>query len=456
MDRFVTKALNKKQKERYQSATQLSRDLKKLKQDLQQDSRLKEWLKTVPSRKDGVQTPPLATLSTVSGAHAADTSPLQSHPTSTVEYLVREIKTHRTLAFAALMVVVCSALGLTYFFRNRTSSNVPYKSATFISASANPTPNQGTTNKEAYRYYVQGKNLFNKRNPESDKKAIENFEQAILLDPNFALAYVGLAKAYHGMVGLGSGSPRIEHEKAKQAVKKALELDNNLAEAYAVRGITNYSYEWDFVAAEEDLTTAIELEPNNSTVQWGHAFLCAYSGRFEQALKEIETAQAIEPGTVIYERDRGRILYYWRRYDEAIIQLTRSLELKSDAGSIWLVRSYEMKGDYSAAFEVFIKNQKDPQRIEAYRTAYETAGWQGLRRKFLEFSLLDEQNIGGVKLYQIAVLFAQLGDKDQAFAYLNKVAEGRWWQIVVLNVDPQLDPLRGDPRFTELLRLVRR
>ena len=114
-----------------------------------------------------------------------------------------------------------------------------------------------------------------------------------------------------------------------------------------------------------------------------------------------------------------------------------------------------MKGDYPAAFEAFMKTQKDPQRLEAFRTAYETAGWQGVQRKFLEFSILDEQKGEGVNNYQIAIAFAQLGEKDQAFAYLNKLVEERSWQIATLNVDPQVDPLRGDPRFNELLRLVR-
>ena len=115
-----------------------------------------------------------------------------------------------------------------------------------------------------------------------------------------------------------------------------------------------------------------------------------------------------------------------------------------------------MKGNYAAAFEAFMKTQKDPQRIDAYRTAYETGGWQGVQRKFLEFSILAEQNGQGVNNYQVAIAFAQLGEKEQAFAYLNKVVEERSWQISPLHVDPQVDPLRGDPRFDELLRLVRR
>ncbi len=115
-----------------------------------------------------------------------------------------------------------------------------------------------------------------------------------------------------------------------------------------------------------------------------------------------------------------------------------------------------MKGDYAAAFEAFMRTQKDPQRIESYRTAYETGGWQGVQRKFIEFSKLDEQKGSGVNNYQIAIAFVRLGEKDQAFAYLNKLVEERSWQISTLDVDPQLDPLRGDPRFNELLRVVRR
>ena len=462
LDRFVTKALQKKQKERYQTADQLAHDLRDLKQELQQDSRLKEWLKTVPSRKDGVGMLPLASLAAVSGAQlvsletrpGVETSPLQSLPTSTAEYLIREIKTHRTLAFAVAIVVVCGAIGLTYFLQNRTNSKSLSKSDSLILALASPTPNRGTTNEEAYRHYLQGKNLVNTR--ANDKKAIEYFEQAIRLDPNYAHAYAGLAYAYVGLAGMGGGSPRIENEKAKQAVNKALELDSTLGEAYAVRGIINFGYEWDFVAAEKDLATAIELDPNNDTAQWGHALLCSHSGRFEQALKEIETAQAIAPGTARHERDRGRILYYARRYDEAIVQLSRSLELRKALGSIWVSRAYVMKGDYSAAFEAFMRTQEDPERIQAYRTAYETGGWQGVQRKFLEFSILAQQKGQGVNNYQIAIAYAQLGEKDQAFAYLNKVVEERSWQISPLYVDPQVDALRGDPRFDELLRNIRR
>jgi serine/threonine protein kinase len=474
LNRFVTKALHKNQKQRYQTAGELARDLKNFKRKLQQDSRLKAWLKSVPSsglgvtgaKMTGAQASSLAkasateTVALQSKASATETLALQSRPTSTAEYLVREIKTHRTLALAASIVVLLTAIGLTYFFWNRTNSNVSSMSVTPISASANPTPNHGTSNEEAYRYYLQGKNLTNQRTAETHKKAIENFEQAIRIDPNFARAYAGLANVYH--LG-GTGGPRmegivwrIEQEKAKQAVKKALELDSNLAEAYAVRGAINTDYEWDFAAAENDLTTALQLEPNNDIAHFANALLCAYRGRFEQALKEIETALTIAPGAVSYEAERGKILYFARRYDEAITQSARSIELNPPVGTIWLSRAYEMKGNYAAAFESFLKTEKDPQRVEAFRTSYEIGGWQGVQRKFIEFSKLDEQQGKVVNNYKMAITFAQLGDKEQALVYLNKLVAERSWQVPMLTVDPQVDPLRGDPRFEELLKLIRR
>ena len=457
LDRFVTKALHKNQKQRYQTAGELARDLKHLKQQLQQDTGLKAWLKVVPSSGVGVTG---AQASSLAKPSATETVALQSHPTSTAEYLVREIKTHRALVWAASIVVLLTAIGLTDFFRNRANSNVSSKSVTPISASASPTPNHGTSNEEAYRYYLQGKNLTNQRTAETHKKAIENFEQAIRIDPNFARAYAGLANVYH--LG-GTGGPRmegivwrIEQEKAKQAVKKALELDSNLAEAYAVRGAINTAYEWDFAAAEKDLTKALQLEPNNDIAHFAHALLCAYRGLFEQALKEIETALTIAPGAVSYELERGKILYFARRYDEAIIQTARSIELNRDLGTIWLSRAYEMKGDYSSAFEAFLKTQKDSQQIEAFRTAHEIGGWQGVQRKFIESSKLDEQQGKVVNNYKMAITFAQLGEKEQALVYLNKLVAERSWQIPMLTVDPQVDSLRGDPRFEELLKLIRR
>ena len=459
LDRFVAKTLRKNQKERYRTAGELARDLNNLKQELRQNSASKQWLKSVPCRKHGVNLPAVEPLNTVSEKHqipietraAAETAAIESHPTSSAEYIVREIKSHRSLALGSV-IVVFAVIAVAYFFTQRASPSVASHSTTTLSVLANPTQKRGTNNEEAYRYYLQGRNLIIQRN--ASKEAVDDFEQAIRLDPNYAHAYAGLAYAHFGM-GTAGGSPRIENEKAKEAVKKALELDSSLAEAYAVRALLESHYDWDFPAAEKDLNTALELEPSNDTAHWVNACLYAYTGRFELALKEIEAAQVVAPGTHMYERERGKILYYARRYDEAILQLTRHVELRPEAGQIWLSRAYEMKGDHARTFEAFIQTQKDPQRVEAFRTTFETSGWRGVTRKFTEFSLLDEQNGKAVNNYKIAIAFAQLGEKDQALLYLNKLVAERSWLVTQLKVDPQVDPLRGDTRFDALLKVIR-
>jgi serine/threonine protein kinase len=453
LERMVTRALRKNQKERYQTANQLAHDLKKLKEELQLEARLKGFLEGVPSSKErttkserqtGAQTSPLAALATVTVAlQSPDTS---AHPTSSAEYLVREIKTHRTLAIAALVIIVFGAIGLTYLYKKRNSSRASQTNASGLSASANPTPKRGTTNDEAYRYYIQGRNLINQRNPAEVKRAAENFEEAIRLDPNFAQPYAGLGNAY---VSLG------DTPKAKEAIQKALELDNNLAEAYAVRGFVSLTYDWDFTSAEKDVRRALELEPENDWAHWVQSMVLAETGTFDEALKAIETAQALAPGTAVYERDRGRILYYGRRYDEAIVQLKRAIELKRDFHSAWswIVRAHEMKGDQAGAFNWFIewREFKKFEGTEEYRQAYEADGWMGVKRKFLDFVRLGK-DYPGMDKYEIAGNLAQLGETDEAFLYLNKSMDKREWEIVTLNIDPYLDGLRGDPRFRELVK----
>ncbi len=447
LDQFVTKALRKNQKERYQAAGQLARDLKEFKQGLQRDSQLSQWLKTVPSRKDGAQVRPLSRSATVTGAHpvrveqgaATETTPVESHPTSSAEYLVHEIKTHRTLALAASAILVLGMIGLIYVFKNRAGRS----SASLSPANAAPTPNRGTTNDEAYRNFLQGRNLMNTRNPADAKKAIEYFQEAIRLDPNYAQPYAGLALAYF------SGP------KADAAVEKALQLDSNLAEAYAVRGFITLTFRWDFTAAEKDLVHAIELEPGNDMAHWVYGLVLADTGRFDQAMKEVETAQAIAPGTPVYERDRGRILYSARRYDEAIVQLKRAIEIRPDshAGFSWIVRAHEMKGDQAGARDWFIRwrESNHPDLVEEYRKAYAAGGWLAVKRKFLDF-VKDGKDYPDMHAYEIAGNLILLGETTEAFSYLNRAVEKHEWEIGMLNIDPFLDSVRNDPRFAELLK----
>lgn len=328
--------------------------------------------------------------------------------------------------------------------------------ARFAAVPNKTTAKRGTTNEEAYRLYLQGKNLTAKRSGADAQKAVEYFEQAIRLDPNFALAYAGMANAYSATGTLRAGRALEAYEKARAALNKAVELDGNLADVYAVRGELKLFYEWDFAGAEKDLTTAIELEPNNDLAHGTYAMWLNHHGRFEEALAEIEIALEIDPNSLEHQRERGRYFYFSRRYDEAIVHLERVLEVDENFNTAygWLCRAYEMKGDYAGAFKWLMKDQKqrNPERINDYQKAYETGGWQNVNRKILEFEKLNEQTASNY--YRIARQHALLSEKEQAFEYLNKALETRQTQMIMLKVEPAFDYLRDDPRFDALLSRV--
>jgi DNA-binding winged helix-turn-helix (wHTH) protein/tetratricopeptide (TPR) repeat protein len=332
----------------------------------------------------------------------------------------------------------------------------------FATTTGDSMAKRGTNNEEAYRLYLQGKNMMMKRNRTDFKKSIEYFEQAIRLDPNYASAYAGLAGASIGaeISNVNAGRDAAEKaqsaEKIKETLAKSLQLDTNLAEAYAVRGQLDFLHDWNLDGAEKNLLRAIELEPNNDHAHWLYSLVLAYRGRFDEAIKKVETAQAIYPGALMYMRDRGRYLYYARRYDEAIEQLNRVIDLDEDFVTAygWLWRSYELTGDTDAAYRTFIKHRQKtrPDRAEIFQKAYESGGWQAVRRKQLEINKTAANN--GDAYFEMARLSAVLGEKDEAFEFLNKAIEQRDWQMIMLNVEPTLDSLRGDPRFDELVRRV--
>ena len=329
--------------------------------------------------------------------------------------------------------------------------------ARFATTSSSPLAKRGTTNEAAYRLYWQGRNLIYKRTAADSRKAVEYFQEAVRLDPNYALAYSGMAHAYIASGNFGGGVPREEYAKAKEAVTKALELDNNLAEGNTVLGELKVIYEWDFAGAEKDLLRGIELDPNSDLAHEQYGSYLANRGRFDEAIAEVKTALEIDPNSHQNTLTFGRILYLARRYDEAIIQLKQVIEVNKDAlaayGFLWT--TYEMKGDEAQAYEWFIKLQKrtNPERSAPFQNAYETEGWQGVRLKNLELEKLKEQK-PSVNYYRLARQCVLIGDTEQAFEYLNKAIEKRHGQLGMLNVEPAFDNLRSDPRFDELVRRV--
>jgi DNA-binding winged helix-turn-helix (wHTH) protein/tetratricopeptide (TPR) repeat protein len=239
----------------------------------------------------------------------------------------------------------------------------------------NGSPKQYTTNEEAYRLYLQGTSLADKRTRKDYDKAIEYFEQAVNLDPNYAPAYAGLANVHTAIGGSGNGSIE-DFRKAQAAIEKALTIDDNLAEAHSYSGEIKVNYEWDFAGAEREHRKAIELNPNSSAAHRMYALLLGFLGRFDEANAEIKIAIDLEPASVLNHKIYGQILYYARRYDEAVVQLKRTIEMDADhiGAYNFLVSSYRMKGEDERAFEWFVRSrtqQKDnAEQIQPWKTIY--------------------------------------------------------------------------------------
>jgi DNA-binding winged helix-turn-helix (wHTH) protein/tetratricopeptide (TPR) repeat protein len=326
--------------------------------------------------------------------------------------------------------------------------------ARFAAVPNKTTARRGTDNEEAYRLYLHGKNLTARRNQADAKKAIEYFEQAVRLDPNYALAFAGIAHAYSAIGTLGGFQIQREvYEKAHAALNKAAELDAESADVYAIRGELKLK-EWDFTGAENDLKKAIELEPNNDLARSDYAMWLSHHGRFDESLAEIEIALEIDPNSLEYQRERGRFFYFARRYDEAITHLERVLEIDKNFTTTlhWLILACEKKGDYDAAFKWNMEEYKrlKPERTDELQKAYETGGWEIFRRKILEFEKIDKKD----NFYRFARHHALLGEKEQAFENLNIALERRQTSMTMLKVEPAFDSLRDDPRFDELLMRV--
>ncbi len=310
-----------------------------------------------------------------------------------------------------------------------------------------------TENVEAYQLYLKGRFYWNKRTPEALKRAVEYFNQAIALDPSYALAYAGLADAYVMKFDYRVLPSREAIPQAREAALKALSLDDGLAEAHASLGLILHWGDYDFAGAEREFKRAIELNPNYASAHQWYGSLLTSLGRTEEALVEHRRAVEIEPLSLVMNYTYASSLYFARRYDEAIAQAKKTLEL--DANSLgtyfWLGSAFVSKGDYAQAVDAFAKSRElrgDPEAAELMRKNFAKGGWQ----MFLRGVLKDEATVDSP--YTLAQVHILLGNKDEAFAQLNKSYDVREPDLMRLKVDPRLDALRDDPRFQDLLRRV--
>ena len=319
---------------------------------------------------------------------------------------------------------------------------------------------QPTENSQAHEFYLKGRYFWNKRTANDLKTATTYFQQAIDKDSNYALAYAGLADSYGLLPDFGAGSPQESYPPARTAATKAIKLDDTLAEAHTALAWVLLAYDLDFDGSTREFRRAIELNPNYAMAHhWLGVGPLVQSGRFDDAIAECKRAVELDPLSLINNADLGSTYSWARRYDEAIEQLRKTLEM--DPGfyyAHWVLGlAFEAKGALDTAIEEYQKARAlndDPQVLALLGHAYASSGNKTEAVKILEqLKELSKQRY--VSAYSLAIVYLGLGDKEKALRWLEKSYQDRAGiDITTIKVDPFLDPLRGDPRFEELVAKV--
>ncbi len=316
-----------------------------------------------------------------------------------------------------------------------------------------------TANAEAYQLYLKGRYFWNKFTPADHRKAAEFFNQAIAKDPGYALAYVGLADTY-GASATNSWIPSKEgYLKSKAAVRKALEIDDTLAQAHTTLGAMNMFSDLDWEAAEREYKRAIELNPNYELTYELYSYLLSALGRPDEAIAMAQRGLELDPLSALLSEDVAGAYYSARQYDQAIKQIQKTLEIEPNRPGehIHLGNVYEQKGMYEEAIAEYQKaisvSERTSNILGFLGHAYAASGKRNEAVKILnEMKEMSKQKY--VSSYDLAILYTGLGDKDKALEQLNHAYEERDGWIICLRVEPLFDPLRSDPRFQDLIRRI--
>lgn len=312
--------------------------------------------------------------------------------------------------------------------------------------------------RDAYPLYLKGRFHWNKSTVPSIRKAIEYFEQAIEKDPAYALAWAGLSDCWAALAmdRFAAVPPREGLPKAKAAAKKALEIDERLAEAH-----TSLAYaevlDWEWTEAERAFRRAIKLDPDYALAHRFHGFLLGALGRFEESIAEFERALALDPLSLIINSDYGWALYLARRHDAAIDQLLRTIEMDSAFAQayLWLGLAYHAAGRLTESAEAFSEGARltngSPTMLGGVALARAQAGDTTEAERILA-EMKERAKTGYVPMVAMVQLHLALGDIDGTFEWLEKAFEYRASFLVPMKVYPFLDPIREDPRFREMLR----
>jgi TolB-like protein len=320
---------------------------------------------------------------------------------------------------------------------------------------------QGSQDPEAYELYLRGRYAWNKRTLSDTVTAISYFNQAIAKDPGYALAYSGLADAYDVLPDYG-GSPSENYTKSNVAARRALALDATLARPHATLGENEMEYDWDFAGGEAEFKKALELDPNDATAhQWYGEKIGMIGGREQDARTEINHAHQLDPMSAIISTMDGFVHALARQYDEAIVVYKKVANENPNfarvhrqlAYAYWGKRMYAQVIEEWKTYGELSGNRNESEFASALEQGFRSAGWKGALAKGIEARQV-QRKAGYWPPFEIAQLYADLGDKDQTFRWLNAAYQERDPWLLGLKTEFLLDPIRSDPRFAELVRKV--
>jgi adenylate cyclase len=318
-------------------------------------------------------------------------------------------------------------------------------------------------NQEAYEAFLKGRYYWNKRTEETTKKALDYFQIAVTKDPDYALAFTGIADSYVSLA-LSEAlqevmSPREAFTKARDAITRALAIDETMAEAHATLGMVKFNFDRDWSGAETDFKRSIELNPNYANAHHWYAMSLIWQGRFDEAVSEIGRARELDPLSLVINANTGFVLAMSGRYDQGVEQCRRTLEMDPDFAHAHfrLGQIYVSKGRYEQAIAELQKaiplSRGSPRATAELGLAHALAGDRSAAASVLA-DLRAQAQRRYVSPFDFGLVHGGLGDRSRALDWLEKAYEERSPGLSLLRVDPAFQALRGEPRYRNLVRRI--
>jgi DNA-binding winged helix-turn-helix (wHTH) protein/tetratricopeptide (TPR) repeat protein len=328
--------------------------------------------------------------------------------------------------------------------------------STFRKEDADFQARRGTSNEEAYTLYLLAMNLSEERGVQNVRRSLEYLDRAVALDPNYARAWAAKAHRHRDLVGHTDAGQHEHYQRSMEAITTALAIAPNLSEAYSALCHNKNRYEFDFIGAEAACKRAIELDPRSPAAYKVYANFLYSRGRFDEAIGKIKRAIDIQPVSYENQQIYALALYYARQYAQSEEQFKRLLELNPSHSYIHasLSRVLGIQGKYSEALDHYIKwlsmEKNDGLAIERAKSVFQSEGWPGVIRERIRMAEADPNP----RYFQLACMYSKLSDIDRALEYLEKAYQDRRFQVVMIEVEPELDPLRNDQRYKDLVRRI--